>query len=354
MKIEPTNTIRIISKSGVPDQLRDVQKGAELPARIIDRLNRREAVLEIGGKRIHAEFRNGVPAGSMITLKLDDIKNNSLFFKIVDPGGREALARLLSDMAIDGPDAVQKQLSSALSRHPAGIFELNALLLGLHKTQDKKDEGISRFLSFLLKLGVDKNVISDLSIILSGIRVDAKAFQSLLIIIGFDRERTGKWATGQTGSVEAMIEAIISSMEGIDDTGMKETALRQLLGLLTEAGTAPGEYVSGELPFFDGDESYPISFLGKNDTWVFSVNFSTIGGIEVLARTSSDGYQVSIFCKNGDALDALKGSAEELNKKLRRIDQGIHINFYNTTQAINKIVEIYSYYSLNSVFDMRV
>jgi hypothetical protein len=354
MRIETANTIRVTGRSGVTDQLRDMQKGAELPARIIDRISRREAVIEIGGKRIHAEFQKGVPAGSMITLKLDEIKNNSLFFKLVDPGGREALTRLLSDYTIADMSTAQKNISGALSRHPSGIFELNALLLGLPSRQDKKEEGVSRFLSFLLKLGLDKSAVSDLSILLSGIRVDAKAFQSLLMIIGFDRERVRKWTAGQSGSMEAMIDAIIAGIDGIEGNEMKETAVRQLISLLANAGETPADYVSGELPFFDEDESRPIHYMGKNDAWVFSVDFSAIGLIEVLARKNREGYQVSVFCRTAEALDVLKQSAEELEKNLASIHQDIHINFYNTAQALNKIVEIYSYYSLNSVFDTRV
>ncbi len=354
MRIEPTSTIRVSGKSGIFDQLRDMQKGAELPARIIDRISGREAILEIGGKRITAEFQKGVPAGTTITLKLDEIRDNSLFFKLVDPGGREAFARHLGEMTIADMSQMQKNISSALARHPAGIFELNALLLGLQPKQDKKDEGMTRLLSLLLKLGIDKNAVSDLSILLSGIHVDAKALQSLLMIIGFDRERFRKWASGKSGGVEAIINAIIDGINGIEGSEMKETALLQLIGLLSDSAEKPAGHISGELPFAGDDEMRPIHFMGKDDSWIFSIDFSTIGRIEVLARKTREGYFISIFCGTGEAMDVLKQYAGELKKNLKNIHPDIHINFYNTTQAINKIVEIYSYYSLNSVFDIRV
>ncbi len=350
MKIEPTSTIRVSGKSGVYDQLREMQKGAELPARIIDRISGREAVLEIAGKKIHAEFQKGVPSGTMITLKLDEIRDNSLFFKLVDPGGRDALARLLSEMTIAGKNQIQKNIGGALARHPAGILELNALLLGLQPKQDKKDEGLTRFLNLLLKLGFDKNSVSDLSILLSGVRVDAKAFQSLLMIMGFDRDKIRKWTSGQFINVESMIDSIIGEITEMEGSEDKETVLRQLIGLLSGSAEIPAEYVSGEFAFSDNDILYPVHYLGKDDTWVFSVDFSTIGRIEVLAQKNREEYHVSVFCGTGEVLDVLKQSADELKKNL----PDIHINFYITAQALNKIVEIYSYYSLNSVFDIRV
>jgi hypothetical protein len=354
MRIEPTGTIRVSGKSGVFDQLGDIKKGTELPAKIVSRISGREAVLEIGGKRIHAEFQKGVPAGAAITLRLEDIRDNSLFFKLVDPGGREAFARRLAEMTIADPGRIQANIASALAKHPAGIFELNALLLGLQTRQEKKDGGITGLLGLLARLGIDKNVVSDLSLLLSGSRVDARAFQSLMVIIGFDRERFRKWTSGKPESMEAIIDAVIEGISGINENEMKEAVLRQLIALLGNSTETPTGYVSGELPFADDDETRPIHYLGKDDAWVFSIDFSAMGRIEVLARKARDGYYLSLFCGKHETLEALRQHEGELKKNIKNIDPDIHINFYNTAKAINKIVEIYSYFSLNSVFDIRV
>ncbi len=354
MRIEPANSIRVSLRTGMSDQLRDLQKGAELPARIVDRISGREAVLEIGGKRIQAEFQKGVPAGTMITLKLDNIKNNSFYFKLVDPAGREALARHVMEMTIFDMNRVQKNISAVLSKNPAGIFELNALLSGLHPGHDKKDEGLTRFLGLLMKLGVDKNTITDLSIFLSGIPVNSKAFQSLLLVLGFDREKIKKWTSGKTADYQTMIDGISNEITRLEGDDTKETVLRQLIGLLSDAGSTPSGYISGEIPFAGDDELYRVRYLGKDDAWVFSVNFSKIGLIEVVARENREGRHISIFCGSGETLDALQGSAGELTKNLKNINPDIYLNFYNTSLALNKIVEIYSYFSLNSVFDIRV
>ncbi|HOT46071.1 MAG TPA: hypothetical protein PLM53_15570 [Spirochaetota bacterium] len=354
MRIEPTGIIRVSGKSGVFDQLREIQKGTELPAKIVSRISVREAVLEIGGKRIHAEFQKGVPAGMTITLRLDEVRDNSLFFKLVDPGGREAFARRLAEMTIADPGRIQANIASAMAKHPAGIFELNALLLGLQARHDRKEGGLTGLLSLLAKLGVDKNVVSDLSLLLAGARIDARALQSLMVIIGFDRDRFKQWSSGKPGSMEAVIDAIINGINGINDPATKETALRQLIALLRDSVETPSGYVSGELPFADEDETRPVHYLGKDDAWVFRVDFSAIGRIEVLARRTREGYLLSLFCGRDETLDLLRQNAEALENNMKNIDPDIHINFSNTAKAINKIVEIYSYFPLNSVFDIRV
>ena len=354
MRIEPTGTIRVSGKSGVFDHLGDIKKGAELPAKIVSRISGREAVLEIGGKRIHAEFQKGVPAGTAITLRLDEVRDNSLFFKMVDPGGREAFARHLAEMTIADPGRIQANIASALAKHPAGIFELNALLLGLQPRQDRKDEGMTRLLGLLLKLGVDKNAVSDLSLLLSGSSIDARALQSLMVIIGFDRRRFREWTSGKPGSIEAVIDAVMEGISGITDNEMREKTLRQLIALLGDPAETPSGYVSGELPFAGDDGPHPVRYLGKGDAWIFTIDFSAIGRIEVLARRTREGYYLSIFCGNDETLDLLRQKSGDLAENIKDSGADVHINFYNTAKALNKIVEIYSYFSLNSVFDMRV
>jgi len=142
MRIEPTITIRITGRAGTGELFAGMRKGTELTARIVERVRGHEAVLEIAGKRIHAEFLKGIPAGAMITLKLEDVKNNSFFFKQVDEGGTEAFVKQIMEATIFDADAVRKNIlfgiGTALSRNPAGIFELNALLLGQIQKENKR------------------------------------------------------------------------------------------------------------------------------------------------------------------------------------------------------------------------
>lgn len=358
MKIETTNTITISGKSGFPDQIKGIPKGEEMTAQIIERLGRREAILEIAGKRIHAEFKKGVPSGNVITLKLDDIKNNAVFFSLVETGGKDALVKNLAGMTVFELNQLRSTIlhgiGGALAKHPAGILELNMLLLGCPRKSEKREEGPAGLLARLVKLGMDKDAVSDLSVIISGMRISSQAFKTLMMIIGFDEEKIRKWSSGKKEDISGIIDAILKDFATPGSRGDLDSVLLQLLTLLQNTGRELSGYEYGDAAFYHDDQLTPLQYIGKDTAWLFSVDFSSIGRIEVLARDAKEGYLISVFSGYGEVLEALKQSSDRLVKNLKRVNKDININFYNTRAAINKIVEIYSYYSLNSEFDILV
>jgi hypothetical protein len=357
MRIEPSITIKVIGRSGTTELFAGIRKGAEMPARIIERISGHEAILDVAGKRIHAEFLKGIPANTTIILKLDDIKNNSYFFKLVEEGGTEAFVKQIMEMTIFDIDAIRKNIlygiSGALSKHPAGIFELNALLLGHYPKEDKKEDGLTRLLNHLLKLGISKQAVSDLSFLISGFNINAKSLRSLLLIHGFDKDRIRRWISADTKEMMELVNSIVGEIDAIESSEQKEELIRQIAAYLKEPYARAGEYSSGEFACYGDEELYPVRFAGRGNSWIFSVDFSAIGRIEILAKETDSGYALSIFCDRNDVLGALKNEYKQLQQDLTYIHQNIDINFFNTRQAINKIVEINSYYSLHSVLDIR-
>jgi hypothetical protein len=357
MRIEPTITIRIVGRTGTAELFAGIRKGSELTARIVERVRGHEAVLEIAGKRIHAEFLKGIPADTMITLKLDDVKNNSFFFKLVDEGGKESFVRQIMEATIFDGDAIRKNIlssiGSTLSRNPAGIFELNALLLGHIQNEDKKEGGLTRLLNHLLKLGISKQAVSDLSFLLSGMAGNAKSLRWLLLMPGFDKDRLRKWASANNTEMMELVNSIFGEIDAVQSAEEKESIIRQIAAFLKDPCVQTGEYSSGEFVCFGEEELYPARYAGRENSWIFSVDFSALGRIEILAKKTGGGNSLSIFCDKNEALDALKNEYGQLQRDLALIDRNIHINFFNTRQVINKIVEIYSYYSLHSVLDIR-
>ncbi|MBN2159109.1 MAG: hypothetical protein JW807_06920 [Spirochaetes bacterium] len=358
MRIEPSNTIRILSKSGMSDQLRGIQKGAEIAARIIERIGGKEAVLEIAGRRVNAEFLRGLPAGNTVTLQLEGRQANSYLFKLVDRPGTDALARQLLDLTVFNRNEIQKNLfhnlGAALGKHPAGIFELNALLLGLYPKEEKKDDDLNRLLGHLRKLGLGAKTIADLSILLSGRSIDTNAFRSVLMLLGFDENRAKKWTSGTERDIEEMVGDIIDEIESLDDVQQKADIISRLIGILKDHGANETGHTSGEFAWSVDEDILPVRYAGREHNWIFSVDFSALGRIDILARETERNYAISIFCDSGEIIAALNQSREQLERGLRAAHSAVQINFYNTRQAINKMVEIYSYSSLNSVFDIRV
>ena len=357
MRIEPSITIRITGRAGTAELFAGIRKGSELTARIVERVRGHEAVLEIAGKRIHAEFLKGIPNDTMITLKLDGVKNNSFFFKLVDEGGTEEFVKQIMEATIFDADAIRKNIlfgiGSALSRNPAGIFELNALLLGHIQKEGKGEDRLTRLINHLLRLGVSKLAASDLSFLLSGIAINAKSLRWLMLMPGLDKDRLRKWATANNAQMTELVNSILGEIDAVQSAEEKDSLIRQIAAFLKDPNARPGEYSSGEFASYGEDELHQVRYAGKGNSWIFSVDFSALGRIDILAKKTEGGNSLSIFCDRNDALDALKNDYGQLQRELALIDRNIHINFFNTRQAINKIVEINSYYSLHSVLDIR-
>ena len=356
MKIESSNIIKVAGRSTGADSIKDLKKGSELTARTIERLGERDALLEIGGKRVRAEFVKGLPSAGSLLLKLEDIKNSLYIFKIVDPYGfDESIKRILDFTIFDPKDFAKNVLHAAsgfFSKQPSGIFELSAALLSLIAKSEKREDRMALLLNRLLALGMSHDRVSELSILLSGADLGSKTIWALLSLLGFG-DGLDRWSSRRGKKPDELVNDIVSDIDGIGDESRKEEIVRDLVRILAEGGRGHPEYQQGELAFFHEGLFYPVRYIGKKNTWVFSIEFSYIGRIDILARDLEAGYYLSIFCEQSDVIRLLFEAQDQLLDAIKSINSNIHINFYNMHSSVNKIVEIYSRYSLNSVFDAK-
>jgi hypothetical protein len=310
----------------------------------------------MAGTRVRAEFLKGVPSEGAVTLRLEEAGRTSFLFKMVDPAAREELARLVMEFILPGRDGIRDalihELNAAMARNPAGILELNALLLG--RNPKELDRGVARFLGHLLRLGASPAALADLSVILSGISGPPAPLRALLRALGFEEApRRGRAASPQT-ALDGAQEALIGNIDGIEDPAERESVLRQLAALLSESGDDGKESRAGEFALYHDGAFHPVRYLEAGGSWIFSVEFSNIGMIEILAGEARGSRFLSVFAESSGALEALETSRKNLDRRVKKIDPSIHINFHTTRQAFNKIVEINSHYSIHSVFDIRV
>jgi len=357
MRIEPPNIIRITGRAGAVDPLKDLEKGSELPAQILERLGAGKAILEIHGMRIHAEFLKGLPSAGTVILKLEDIKNNSYLFRMVEPiGTKESIDQILKFVIFDSKDFgknILHEISRFFLKQPAGIFELNSFLLNLITKQDKKDDRISLLLNKLLKLGVANDSVFDLSILLSDMHAGLDNILSLFMELGLNREGLQQWYKRAARDAKGLIDSIITEIDMIDDEQEKEAAIRQLILFFDRTGREQSGYRLGEIAYYQDGAFHPVRYIANNKSWIFSIEFSNIGRIDILIKDLENDCHISIFCANNNVVSALQESQEELLNYIESFRSPVYINYYNMQNAVNKIVEIYSYYSLNSVFDVK-
>lgn len=354
MKIDQLNTIRISGAPGQHDSLREMKTGSELPVRILERTGPREAVLDIAGRRVHAEFLKGVPQAESILLKLDGIKDNSFIFKMVNPPGKEeALRRMLEHTifsASDIPKNALYSLTSLFSKHPPGIFELNALILGSLTRMGKKEDRPDRLLNMLLKRGAGMDAVSGLAYLRNGM---IPHFGSLLSLLGQDTGMQG-WTEATPERINDLLDRILTAVTGNTPDGERDDLIRRLIDYLTFPRKDSRDFQEGELAYPHDSEFRPFRYIGKEDSWIFSIEFTALGRIDLLAKKTDKSYSLSIFCAEAATQDALNETLNDLKKKIASVHPNIYINLYYMPNILNKMVEINSYYSTNSVFDIKV
>ena len=357
MRIGPQDIIRITGRSGAADPLKELEKGAELPARILERLGAGKALLEIHGTRIHADFLKGLPSSGTVMLRLEDIKNNSYLFRMVEPNvAKKLIDRILNAVVFDSKDFgknILYEIGRFFLKQPAGIFELNSFVLNCITKQDKKENSISPVLNRLLKLGVARDAVFDLSILLSDIHAGADAMLWLVMERGLGREGLHRWYRRAAKDARVLVDFIITEIGLIDDERDRDEAIRELILLFDRAGVDESGYRRGEIAYYQDETFHPVRYIGSKKSWIFSMEFSNIGRIDILIKDLKKGCHISIFCANDSVVSALQESHDELLRNIGSVRSPVYINYYNMQNAVNKIVEIYSYYSLNSVFDIK-
>jgi hypothetical protein len=179
------------------------------------------------------------------------------------------------------------------------------------------------------------------------------AVRPLLTLIGINRNDTQGWPEKASEDADELANVFIREIESIGDDDVREDIMRELVRFLARHGHDPAEYRRGELALYQDGAFHPIRFIGKANSWIFSIDFSKIGRIDILIKDLPGSCFISIFCPNDGVLEALLESRNELLDKFKSEVPPVHINFYNMRNTVNKIVEIYSYYHGNSVFDVK-
>jgi hypothetical protein len=356
MRVESSRIIRITGRTGNADPIRELQKGSELSARIVERVGKRDAVLEIGGRRVRAEFVRGLPPSESLVLKLENVSRGTYIFKIVDPYATEEFIGRLAELTIfdsgDFSGSPIQALAAFLSKQPDGIFELNAFLLGLLAKIENTNDRIATVVNRLMRLGLTLDRALELSMVLSDAGIGLKIILSLLAVSGHGGGRAGRSPAGDRDPDEIAGD-IADTIEGIEDDGQREELIRDLARILAGLFREPAVYQRGELAFHHDGSFHTLRYIGGKKSWVFSIEFSNIGRVDILAKDMGSACHISIFCEKNDVVSYLNESRDLLLDSLRTINTNIHINYYNMHNCINKIVEIYSRNPLHSVFDAK-
>ena len=314
MKIENHETVRI-SEKVVGKNISSLPVGSAVDARIIKRLGGNDALLDINGKELRARFQNGAPASRDFSLILNGRKDGLLFFSMRANNGPGLARFLISDQIAA---ASNKALLRYLNAAPDSIFEFNRIAAGV----DISGKGLAALFDSVAQKQGNPPWLFALANYLSFIGLGREL--ALLVNPDGRQRREGQKKPSDDG--EAAKLEIAGIIEGIE---MEELLASVLSGL-----SEPDAFKGVELPFFDGDGYTALKCISCEGAWVFQVDFSRIGRVEVMARKTEKMLYIDVFTESGEVSDALK--------KQGNPGTSVVFNFHSLKNSITKMLAIYN------------
>lgn len=361
MKIDRSNTIRITGRELKLPALRNLKRGVRISARILERIGDKEAILDVAGNRLRAEFLSGIPSKNRISLIFEGRDSSTLIFRTVRDHADVSSLRGLLDFSIFELDAIGKNELLAIRRYfkngIEGIFNLNSSILRALTGKSIGEHSLTELMNKLLKMGMQKDDLIFLSYIFLNSRgININMLISLLLFMGLEGDalyRKFKRYSKQ-GDLIADIEKLSERIEALlmDEEGIE--LFRELLYYIANGeDRGYGDFSKFEVPYFDSDSFKFLECIYTRDGLVLSLELSNLGKLDILIKSFDSGLKISMFCEDEEALMELESSVDDLKTRLADLNKVVTVDFYISRDVIKKIIEINSPLVMNSIFDMR-
>jgi hypothetical protein len=356
MKIE-NNQIRISGQITAPDMLKNLKEGSRLAVRISERLGERHAVLDIGGRKIYAEFLNGVPKSGSLFLTLEKEVKGTLFFNIAE-GTREDLIGELSKSTIFTLNDLNKSINELrlyLRESIYSIFSLNKTLIkftGFAEEEEKKLEKIINLLNKMLLRGADQK---DLLLISAIVNQGKNPFAHIFFII-ISRLLPGYRQIFDRSEIEKKIEKFFDFLNKSFTESSENDKIETVKTILDLCFNKSGKdnLLHGKLIFFDDNKFKLCKYISNGNSIVLSLDLSCLGGLEILIKEEKPFRSVSFFCEKERTIEALKSEIKVLESAINSEEKKkTYISFFDGKKSIEKIIEIISAIDLNYLFDKK-
>lgn len=321
--------------------LKGLSVGDSASAKIIARLSGNEAMINIGGKEMHAIFKNGVPPYNFISLVLDKRQAGQLFFSINNKAEHlSALNSLLKPYTVfkqisSSPAAFQKYLASG----GASLFELNRMLIGADKLSGT---GLAGIFEALAKKNIPR--LEELVAYINDIMQ-----QDIPQVADAISGRSGRQKNGQSqkekqqNAATELIEEIFSNIDNEDEAVALAAKLMEL---------TVGDAQAFELPFWDGEKYSSLFCICGEEGWIFNAEFSKIGRVEILAKKTEAHTDVNIYAESASVVEQLETNRKQILEKINSSD--VILSFHNFGFLHKKMLALKDELAYTVTFDTKV
>lgn len=342
MRIDNSATITIFGRGAHAEALGALEKGGVIGARIVERIDTHRAVLEIAGRRVSANFVNGLPSAGRLDLLLEKRTGSTFVFRLVAEDPKAAARERLLDLTpFARSDTGRIPFGRAPTDGLVGVYAYSSLLFRLSGGVEKKT-GLSEVLNALAARGIKIESLLFFSFLFSDFEgINLNCLASVLAI----SEREGRRRHNQSvvrfaaedGSFDGTGGILDALDEFVGESQSGEEIIRQLSHSLLDAGAAGELSARSGIIYFHDEGFREARYIGSADGMAVEADFSQLGHVELLAREWNDHIRVDVFCDNGvvrdeiasdrDHLAATIGSAAGMNctVSVRSIDRAMDV-----------------------------
>jgi hypothetical protein len=339
-----TLSVNLKGSREISDVVKRLKIGDSVAAKII-KSQGNEAVIDINGKRLRADFINGVPDKKTIQLILTDKSSLNVVFKLADKGSHDSVIRLLPSFSLLSDLESEKLSMHSLVKYITSgspdLFELNLFLLGLRRG-DKKNSGQEKLFHMLMQKGLSLSSFNYINYILSS---DTPLPVIMYFLNNFTERK--KFLAGEKDREEAE-KKFLEILEQ-DDGGIIEKTIEIFL---QKRGDDP-VYSEFLLPLEDG--FIKIDYIIYNKSFLCTIDLTFLGKIDIIIKDQGDVNEIFLFPEKDEAELMLSENQKslidllELNNAKKAV---IHV--FNRKKIVDKLSLWASDFYTKSGFDVKV
>lgn len=346
MKVNDSRSILSISLKGdsrISDALGKIRIGETVAASII-KSEGNEAILDIRGKRLRAEFLNGVPDRKMVELILADKTASNVVFRLADKYSGDNPQGILSMLTLLSDKELQNTSLHSLVKYITGgrpdLFELNLFLLGLRK-EDKKT-GRADLFSLLKQRGASFTSLVYLNYLMS--RNTPFMVIHYLFQISGDNRKIINQSLERAEPADELLDIIANEEDEI---------IKGIIDLFSGNSDGKTAYEEALLPA-DG-EFIKCEYIYNENAFLCTIELSAFGRVDIIVKDSDGIMNIVLFSERDDVLVYLNEKKGDLIKILEQNNiKNAIIHVTDRKKMVDKISMWATEFYMKSGFDVKV